>query len=283
MARAKKEASKKTAAPADDARKYRNFPKHTLEAALVLPQRIQDEMGGKPMNRLLLADALGMSPSSSNFRELLSSAYKYGLTEGTEKAESISLTPTGAAATQQADPTARLRARRNAALTPTVFGRLLRDYANKKLPSTEMLPKILRTQYEVPSDLTAECASHIAANGRFVDVIRDIGGSPHILLDAESSVSKTDDESQESPPAREDAPSPSPPPPTTSAAPAPTAPAVRAPATGPRPIFVGHGKNKGPLQQLQRLPTYHLPNPSQGRGGRGESRKTHSTKGEGDN
>ena len=46
----------------DESRKVRNFPKHTLEAALVLPQKIQDEMGGKPMNRLLLADGLGMSP-----------------------------------------------------------------------------------------------------------------------------------------------------------------------------------------------------------------------------
>src|SRR5688572_9394268 len=125
-------------------------------------------MGGKPMNRLLLADALGLSPSSSNFRDLLSSAYKYGLTEGTEKADNISLTPTGASATQQNDPSARLRALRSAALSPAVFGNLLRDYANKKLPSTEMLPKILRTQYQVPGELTEECAAHIAANGRFV-------------------------------------------------------------------------------------------------------------------
>ena len=51
----KRTAKKKTAAaPKDDGRKNRNFPKHTLEAALVLPQKIQDEMGGKPMNRLLL-------------------------------------------------------------------------------------------------------------------------------------------------------------------------------------------------------------------------------------
>lgn len=96
----------------DEGRKNRNFPKHTLEAALPLAQKIQDEMGGKPMNRLLLADALGLSPSSSNYRELLSSAYKYGLTDGTEKADTISLTTLGAAATQQAAATARLQALR---------------------------------------------------------------------------------------------------------------------------------------------------------------------------
>lgn len=218
-------------------------------------------MGGKPMNRLLLADALGMSPSSSNFKTLLSSSYKYGLTEGTEKADTISLTPIGAAATQQADQSARLRALRTAALTPTVFGSVFRDYANKKLPSPEMLPKILRTQYEVPGDSTDECAGHIAANGRFVDIVRDIGGSPHILLDADSvSLPKTEAQSQEGPvdPAAEEA--------------AQTTlprnalqkrfepPSIPLQETGPKPIFVGHGKNKGPLQQLQRLlTTFQIP------------------------
>ena len=52
---------KKAAVPKQDARKYRNFPKHSIESTLVLPQKVQDEMGGKPMNRLLLADALGLS------------------------------------------------------------------------------------------------------------------------------------------------------------------------------------------------------------------------------
>src|SRR6478672_11185810 len=107
MAKAKP-ASTRKAAPPEDTRKYRNFPKHALEGALVLPQKIQDEMGGKPMNRLLLADALGLSPSSSNFRDLMSSSYKYGLTEGTEKADNISLLPTGVDATQSVDQGKRL-------------------------------------------------------------------------------------------------------------------------------------------------------------------------------
>jgi hypothetical protein len=261
VAKLKKPLPKKPGLPAEDGRRNRNFPKHTLQAALVLPQKIQDEMGGKPMNRLLLADGLGMSPSSSNFRELLSSAYKYGLTDGTEKADNISLTSTGAAATQSVDQSARLRALRTAALTPTVFGRVLRDYANKKLPSAEMLPKILRTQYEVPHDLTEECASHIAANGRFVDVIREIGGSPHILLDAEmSSTSHNDVESDKGFPDSDEASTPPLPIPANSASVPGTMPTVREPPTGPKPIFVGHGKNKGPLQQLQKLlTTFQIP------------------------
>lgn len=261
MGRAKGSTRQRDAA--DDRRRSRNYPQHTLEAALVLPQKIQDESGGRPMNRLLLADALGMSPSSSNYRTLLSSAYKYGLTEGTEKAETISLTPNGTAATQQSDQGARLSALRKAALTPPVFGKFFRDYANKKLPSAEMLPKILRAQYEVPSDLTVECASHITGNGKYVDVIREIGGSPHILLGAEIALPPSDAESLEQPanegsglplsePAVDMAKAPAiPPPPVTPRLPT---------HGGPKPIFLGHGKNKAPLEQLQRLlTTFQIP------------------------
>ena len=243
-----------------DNRKNRNFPKHTLEAALPLAQKIQDEMGGKAMNRLLLADALGSTPSSSNFRQLLSSAYKYGLTDGTEKADNISLTAVGSAATQQTDASARVRALRTAALTPAFFGQVLRDYANKKLPSPEMLPKILKQQYGVPADLVDECASHLAANGKFVDIVREIGGSPHVLLDAELSTvhpaplegteDSTDESSFTAPSAQPITVQPSSPP----VMPKPSF------GAGPKPIFVGHGKNKGPLQQLQGLlTTFQIP------------------------
>jgi predicted nucleotide-binding protein with TIR-like domain len=249
---------KSKAAAVESGRKNRNFPKHTLESVLPLAQKIQDEMGGKPMNRLLLADALGMSPSSSNYRELLSSGYKYGLTDGTEKADTISLTDEGAAATQQADVTARLRALRGAALAPSVFGSVLRDYANKKLPSPEMLPKILKAQYGVPDELAAECGQHLAANGKFVDVVREIGGSPHVLLDAE--LSAPERSGQIVGPEPGDEPSTPAPAPVPLVA-APISPkGVQVPVAGPRPIFLGHGKNKGPLQQLQTLlTTFRIP------------------------
>src|SRR5262249_37072411 len=113
----------------------RNFPTNTLEQSLAVAQKIADERGGKPFKRLLLAEALGYTPSSSTYRVLLSSAYKYGLTEGTEKASDIGLTELGAAATQQQDAGKRLSALRQAALTPSLFKTFFEDYKDKKLPS----------------------------------------------------------------------------------------------------------------------------------------------------
>jgi hypothetical protein len=165
-------------------RKNRNYPQHSLEEALPVAQKIQDEMGGKPFKRLLLAEALGIKPSSSNYRMLLSSSYQYGLTEGTEKASEISLTKAGTAATQHTEASVRVAALRKAATTPPVFGQFYRDYADKKIPSPEMIGKILASEYGVPAHHTEECARIIEANGRFTGMIRDIGGSPHVLLDA---------------------------------------------------------------------------------------------------
>lgn len=205
------------------------------------------------MNRLLLADALGLSPSSSNFREILSSSYKYGLSDGTEKADQITLTAIGEAATSK-DAVKRLVALRTAALRSPVFGQFFRDFGNKKVPSTEMLPKVLHASYDVPSDLTAECASLVDMNGRFVEIIREIGGSPHILLEAEvaklgNELPSNEDEEKSGDPFGPAVPSIS----MLPAEPMKRGAEPAPPSGGPKPIFVAHGKNKVPLQQLQAL------------------------------
>jgi hypothetical protein len=51
-------------------RDVRNFPRHTLGETLAIPQKIQDEVVGKPFKRLLLADTLDLKPGSSNFQSV---------------------------------------------------------------------------------------------------------------------------------------------------------------------------------------------------------------------
>lgn len=71
------------------------FPPDPLETAINLADAIRDYNAGQPFDRLLLADALGIKPSSSNFRDLLKSGFQYGLTTGSEKSDKISLTGAG--------------------------------------------------------------------------------------------------------------------------------------------------------------------------------------------
>jgi hypothetical protein len=120
-----------------------------------------------------------------------------------------------------------------------------------------MLPKVLSANYTVPKELTTECAGLIEANGKFVQFIREIGGSPHILLGAEAITADTPVEQPNRPtPSSEGL---QPPPAEEKTEPTKAGLAgstIGAPATqGPKPIFVAHGKNKAPLQQLQALLT----------------------------
>jgi len=227
----------------------RNYPRDSLDSAIRIAQKITDEKAGQPMNRLLVADALGVKPSSSDFRYLLSSARQYGLTEGTEKAENISLTPLGEDATGP-DSEKRKKALRKAVLHAPLFGSFFETYNGSKLPSESMLPKLLANDFGVPRDWVEEAAKLIIENGQRVGVIRDITGSPHIMLEGDdfdptedgashdeqgdaldAEESSIDDGGDAQPPAESGAPA------------------------KPRAIFVGHGKKKGPLEKLQKLLT----------------------------
>lgn len=240
--------------------KYRTFPTLTLDQALTVPRAIRDARAGKPMQRLLLADALQIKPSSSNFRVLLSASLKYGLTDGTEKAAEIKLTPLGLRAT---DPNAAERslAAREAAMVPSIFKKFYEDYANAKLPSSDMLGKILTSSYDVSAASASDCARLIVDNGTAVGIIRKISGSAHVLLDAEADVDVLEKPETEEPeteePARGDAGGdgtvestddpPDPPAPSTAAGPA--AEAERRALS----IFIGHGKNHGPKDKLEKI------------------------------
>jgi predicted nucleotide-binding protein len=179
--------SQSASQPKDAKRVIRNFPLHTLQEAMDVPQKIQDEMGGKPFRRLLLAEALGLKPGSSNYRDILSSANKYGLIVGNEKSIEISLTEIGSAATHSLDANKRSNAIRLAAQAPEVFKRFYANFADRKLPSTEMFRRILAADYGIPEQFADACANMIVDNGRFASIVRDVGGSPHVLLDIEPS------------------------------------------------------------------------------------------------
>jgi predicted nucleotide-binding protein len=91
------------------------------------------------------------------------------------------------------------------------------------------------------------------------DLIRDIGGSPHVLLDAELSDLTTGAEEINAVDLGSGA-SGAPETPTEAPATVPPQSQRADAARGPKPIFVGHGKNKAPLQQLQTLlTTFQIP------------------------
>lgn len=229
-----------------DEKARRNFPRYKLGDALELAAKVRElGAGGKALNRLLLAEALGLKPLSTNYRDLLSSANKYGLVTGNEKSENVTLTDLGSAATST-DPATRQKAIREAAMTPPVFGSFLRSFANRKLPASDMLQKILVQSHQVSSTHAEQCAALLTENGRLAGVLRDISGSPHVMLGSEaaqatSSVADTGE-------AVVDAESSS----TTQITEENTSPGT-VPPQKPGAIFIGHGKKRAPAERVEKI------------------------------
>jgi hypothetical protein len=238
----------------DSKQQPRNFPHDSLDTTLRVARAIHENMGGKPMNRLLVADAIGIRPGSSNFRALLSSSLKYGLTTGTEKAKEIAMTELGRRVLSP-DERVRVGALREALLRAPVFGSYYQLVDNSRIPAKGMLAKVLVDRFDVPAKFADECAQLVEENGRFVGIIRDIGGSAHVMLgagdDPDPHASKSTDEPEEQPvDGRLDSPD------STEAEEhvevPPADPGVSRNST-PRPIFVGHGKRRPPLEKLESI------------------------------
>ncbi len=221
----------------------RPFPPHTLEQALAVPQTIQDKKNGLPMNRILLASALGRKPASSQYKLLLSSSLKYGLTTGTEKSETIGLTSLGVSAVKPRDPGERNKALRTAALQPELLRRIYEDYNNGKLPQGDFFLNILERDFHVPHDRCGECAELLVKNGLLVGIVQELQGTLYVLLEAEGTAPAVEGDLAASPgETLEDA---------TRVPAAPVAP--QTPPAGERYIFIAHGKNRKPLEQLEKV------------------------------
>lgn len=230
----------------------RNYPRDSLARTLVISQKITDENAGAPMNRLLVADALGIKPSSSNFKYLLSSSRSYGLTEGTEKATEVSLTSLGKQATKAAS-SERTAVLRQAVLKVPMFKAFFERFDGNKMPSTDMLNKILVADFGVAGDRGAEAADLLTQNGEFVGIIRKISGSPHVMLNGASEAIREDSDSNASTEEDDDAGDDGSVDADMDADSAATPANQSSPVS--KPIFLGHGKKRGPLEKLEKLLT----------------------------
>lgn len=235
-------------------RPARPHPPVPLAQAMELAQAITDNNAGRPMNRILLAEAMRLSPSSSGFRDRVMGAFRYGLTEGNYNSESISLTPTGDAATRPRHEHERIEAEREAVRRVPVFAQLLEHFANSRLPDPVFLKNTLeRGPYNIDPEWSSEVVTEFVEDARRVGYVREMNGSTYIVIDAGTA-----------PPSRAPAPMDTQlvaqvgvdqthdiPDPSAAIEPAPAAtPNERPP---PIQIFIAHGRSVKPLEQLKRI------------------------------
>jgi len=197
--------------------------------------------------------ALGMSPGSSGFRDLLSSSIKYGLTSGSFNQPKVSLENLGKSIAASTSQEARRLALFQAAMRPEPFRRVYDYYKGKKLPDPQFLANTLVREFGASKENVDKFVEVFNANVAYLGLIKESPTGK--WLSAEPS--------QEDPATSNGASTTvSLPMPSAAEAPRPKPPAHASSEAVPlrNAIFVGHGKDKGPRGQLEKILTeYRLP------------------------
>ncbi|HVC36252.1 MAG TPA: TIR domain-containing protein [Candidatus Dormibacteraeota bacterium] len=195
-----------------------------------------------------------MSPSSGPFRSLCGAAIGYGITDGGPNASLISLTDLGRRIVSPLEDGDDKLARRQAVLVPTVVKRFLEKYDGSPLPVERIAFNVLESM-GVPKDRSKRVFELIVQNAEDVGYLKKIKDKTYVDLGSANLITTTEsltdlaaeysenviDEPeiikelsafQAEPPQ----------------------------AKQPNAIFLGHGKNSKPLEQLVKiLDEYGIP------------------------
>lgn len=215
----------------------RPYPYDTLEESVVIARAIYEKNAGNPMDRLMLAKAVGRTPASSAFRSLITSSAKYGLTQGNYNDAQISLTDLGEAFAGAKGQKELEEALVRAALNPEIFTKFHAVLEQKKFPEDIYAENMLRRDFKVSPELSKECLSIFKANIIYAGLTTEISGSLYVTKrDAarraalEKEAIKVEEEAIEE-------------------AGEPTTPQE----TQETRVFISHGKNKRILEQVKTM------------------------------
>lgn len=230
-----------------------DFPKRTLKDAIEVAQAIEENNSGNPMPPTDVVIALEISPGSSDWRVLSSAAFKYGLTTGSYISERMALTELGIRVVAPTSSEDRMNALLEAAMIPPAFKSIFTMFRGKKLPQATFFENTVVREMAVPKSHAAACVKVFTENASFIGLTRNtstgdwLGTEPSGSSAIDTPVD--DDHLDEDVEDVEDEGSPAHPP-------------VTPPAQKDKrnAVFVGHGQNKKPLVQLEKiLSEYKIP------------------------
>lgn len=171
---------------------------------------------------------------------MISASFRYGLTQGNEKSEYINLTPLGESVfrAEDAEKAAFLQ---EAIQKIPVFHDFYERYRDAKLPTDEYAKKLLKDEFQVPSEHLDECLNLILTNGRFTGIIREVAGAPRVVFETATPLmlpkSETEVEEGKEEEEKEDQ---------------KKAELVKEEIKKPR-VFISHSKNKKIVDQIKQI------------------------------
>jgi hypothetical protein len=158
----------------------RPYPLNALKESRELVETIYEVNSGLPVNRIMLAEAIGIAPSSSAYTTLLNSCSKFGLTNGNYRSSKIELTEFGSEFVQNMAASNFRFLLKQAASKPEVFKQFYSYYENKKIPPDNIAEEYIKSDLKVNSELSSECLNLIKKNGLYAGFIKEIKGSLYI-------------------------------------------------------------------------------------------------------
>ncbi len=171
-------------------RRARSYPIHELQNSLEVASAIHKEGISGSINTVRLSGILRTTPDSSAYVMRLTSARKYGLTEGNSRSENIILTDRGRSAVAPSRPEEQRRALIEAALEPSLFYKFYDAYDGQKLPTDEMATNLLQRDFGIGSSLIQECLDVIKSNGYFVGLLGEVGRDVYVSTSGAHSSAK---------------------------------------------------------------------------------------------
>jgi predicted nucleotide-binding protein len=235
------------------------FPKHSLKTALRVPLALEEKNSGNPMPPTDVAIAINKSPGSSDFRMLLSSSIKYGLSTGSYNQSKVALTALARDIVAPTSDEAKNKALFQSAFTPPLFKSIFGSYKGKKAPDMQFFQNALVRDFGVSRDQAARCAAVFYENADYLGLIRQattgkwLASEPTGITtqgELEETVEAGRGENAQHNPTEEQLPS------------SQARAEVKTPSVPPakNALFLGHGKNRVPLQQLEKfLSEYKIP------------------------
>ena len=112
-----------------------DVPSYSLSEALRVATAISDQYGKKPTSPIDVASALGILPTTGQFRSLTGAALAYELTDGGPNVALIGLTDLGMRIVSPTEEGDDLAGKREALMRPRVVREFLEKYDGSKLPS----------------------------------------------------------------------------------------------------------------------------------------------------
>jgi len=177
------EQAKAGAGPAKKRVSQGDIPSVSLEKARRVPQTLIDSYGSDPTRPIDIASALNVTPSSGPFRTLCGAAVGYGLTDGGPNAPLISLTALGRRVVTPTEVDDDKQALREAALKPTIAQKFYAKYDGSPLPPKNIAQNVLAT-FTVPPDRTSAVFDLLIENAMYVGFIKKIKEKNYIDIGA---------------------------------------------------------------------------------------------------